>query len=193
MRVRATVAAVLGAVTLIALTATGAVAHGDGQTGDRTGDQTGNQQGRALPVGAQARLSHLRHELSRYRDPAVAVADGYLPSDSCVELPGVGGMGYHFINPALLGTVDPDHPSILVYVPARDGGLTLGAAEWFHADADQDLSTDGDKPSLFGIPFDGPMPGHEPGMPIHDDLHAWLFVPNPAGIVEPWNPQVHCP
>ena len=87
---------------------------------------------------------------------------------------------------------DPDHPGILVYVPDHDGGLTLGAAEWFHADADQDLTTDGDRPSLFGIPFDGPMPGHEPGMAIHYDLHAWLFSPNPAGLVQPWNPAVHC-
>ena len=184
MHLRTTVAAVIGAVALTTLTAAGASAHGD------TTDSTGA--GRALPAGTQAELSHLRQQLAKYRDPAAAIADGYLPTDACVELPGVGGMGYHYLNPALLGSIDPDHPSILVYVPDGNGGRTLGAAEWFHADADQDLATDGDRPSLFGVPFDGPMPGHEPGMPIHYDLHAWLFTPNPTGVLQPWNPKVHC-
>ena len=185
MHLRTTAAAVIGAVALAALTATGASAHGD--------DSTGDHHGRALPAGAQAGLNQLRTELTKYRDPAAAVADGYLPSDACVSLPGVGGMGYHYIKPSLLGTVDPTRPSLLVYVPDRDGGLTLGAAEWFHADADQDLATDDDRPSLYGIPFDGPMPGHEPGMPVHFDLHAWLFTPNPTGLLQPFNPMVHCP
>lgn len=184
MLVRTTLAALVGALALTTLTAAGAAAHGTEDTSD--------QQGRALPAGARAELSHLRHDLAKYVDPAAAVADGYLPSDSCVALPGVGGMGFHYVKPSLLGTIDPAHPSILVYVPGRDGRLTLGAAEWFHADADQDLATDDDRPSMLGIPFDGPMPGHEPGMPIHYDLHAWLFTPNPAGIVAPWNPAVHC-
>jgi hypothetical protein len=30
-------------------------------------------------------------------------------------------------------------------------------------------------------------------MPIHYDLHVWLFKPNPAGVFASWNPRVHCP
>ena len=65
--------------------------------------------------------------------------------------------------------------------------------EYFQADADQDLATDPDRPVLFGMPFDGPMLGHEPGMPIHYDLHVWLYRHDPAGRFAMWNPRVHCP
>ena len=32
------------------------------------------------------------------------------------------------------------------------------------------------------MPFDSPMLGHEPGMPVHYDLHVWLYRHNPAGL-----------
>ena len=68
------------------------------------------------------------------------------------------------------------------------GKLRLGAVEYFQADADQDLATDQDRPSLFDLPFDGPMLGHEPGMPIHYDLHVWLYKHNPGGHVRDVEP-----
>ncbi len=140
-----------------------------------------------------ATLAAVRTSLRPMRDsPAAAQAAGYLPSDVCVASP-AGGMGYHYVNPSLaMAAPDPLHPSVLVYVTGKDGRLTLGAAEWFQPDADQDLSTDDDRPTLFGRPFDGPMLGHEQGMPTHYDLHAWLFTPNRAGVFSPWNPAVSC-
>jgi hypothetical protein len=104
-------------------------------------------------------------------------------------------MGIHYANEQLLadGKLDPLHPEVLVYQPGRNGTLTLGAVEYFMPDADQDLDTDGDQPSLFGVPFDGPMHGHEPGMPKHYDLHVWLYKHNPAGIFAAYNPRVKCP
>lgn len=42
-------------------------------------------------------------------------------------------------------------------------------------------------------PFDGPTLGHEPGMPIHHDLHAWVWKHNPAGTFAQFNPRVSCP
>ena len=59
-------------------------------------------------------------------------------------------------------------------------------------DADQNLATDGDRPSIFGVPFDGPMPGHNPTMPIHYDLHVWFWEDNPLGEFVPFNPAVSC-
>lgn len=47
-------------------------------------------------------------------------------------------------------------------------------------------------PALFGVPFDGPMPGHEEGMPEHYDLHAWAWRANPNGVFAPFNPNVGC-
>ena len=139
--------------------------------------------------GAGADLAELRRALAPYRDSPAALADGFRPSGPCAELPGVGAMGVHWINGARMAA-PPDRvrPPILMYSP--DGEL-LGA-EFFVPDADQDLSTDADRPSLFGRPFDGPMPGHEPGMPVHYDLHVWVHDANPDGVFAPWNPRVQC-
>jgi hypothetical protein len=63
--------------------------------------------------------------------------------------------------------------------PAESGGASQGP-------------THDDRPSLWGRPFDGPMTGHDPGMPVHYDLHVWLYDSNPAGVFAPWNPSVSC-
>jgi hypothetical protein len=139
----------------------------------------------------RATLAHVRDITAKYRDVNAALADGYLPTTDCVASPD-GGMGLHYVNPALLGTLDPDRPAVLLYSPDSSHPALMGA-EWFHADADQNLATDGDRPNLFGHAFQGPMLGHEPGMPIHYDLHVWAWRANPSGDFSPWNPAVHCP
>src|SRR3712207_8942589 len=51
--------------------------------------------------------------LFRSEDPILAVRDGYLSTLGCVEYP-EGGMGVHFLNPALIGPApDPFRPQIL--------------------------------------------------------------------------------
>jgi hypothetical protein len=141
--------------------------------------------------GAGSALAGLRRALAPYADVNRALADGFVPVSECTESP-AGGMGVHFLHPArAMAPVDPEKPAILLYAPTATGHELLGA-EWFQADADQDLSTDSDRPSLWGRPFDGPMPGHEPGMPVHYDLHVWLFKANPAGVFAPWNPSISC-
>jgi hypothetical protein len=143
---------------------------------------------------ADSQLALARAASARYHDVGAAIADGYIPTDDCTELPGVGGMGYHYINPARLvdGEFDLTRPDILLYAPSQDGPRLAGI-EFFKPDNDQNLSTDDDRPSLLGQAFDGPMPGHEPGMPIHYDLHVWLWKSNPNGLFAPWNPRVRCP
>jgi hypothetical protein len=83
-------------------------------------------------------------------------------------------------------------PEILVYQP-RGERRRLVAVEYFRPDADGRLDTDDDRPYLFGRGFDGPMEGHEPGMPVHYDLHAWVWKHNPAGTFAQHNPRVTCP
>jgi hypothetical protein len=34
-------------------------------------------------------------------DVNVAIADGYVPTDACDAIPGVGGMGYHYFHLSL--------------------------------------------------------------------------------------------
>jgi len=135
-------------------------------------------------------VQRARDQLGKYKDPAVAVRDGYLSTLGCVHYKD-GAMGVHFLNPALISpAVDPDKPQILVYEP-KGGKLELVAAEWFVP-----LATGVDKrPALFGQPFDGPMAGHEPLMPSglhHYDLHVWLFKDNPKGLFAAINPAVSC-
>jgi hypothetical protein len=104
-------------------------------------------------------------------------------------------MGIHYVNAELMkpGPLVPAKPPILLYAPVAGGGVELIGAEYFKPDADQDVATDGDRPSVFGRAFDGPMQGHAPGMPIHYDLHVWLWKHNPSGPFAPWNPDVKCP
>jgi hypothetical protein len=140
-------------------------------------------------------MARARAATRRFRDVAVAREAGYAATGECAQDPKYGGMGIHYANPDLVadGKLDVTKPEILVYQPMPSGKLRLGAVEYLQDDADQDLATDTDRPYLFGLPFDGPMLGHEPGMPIHYDLHVWLYRHNPAGMFAAWNPRVHCP
>lgn len=138
-------------------------------------------------------LAAVRAATAKYHNEAVAIEDGYIPTDACVAVPGVGAMGYHYFNPDRAGSVDLREPTLLIYQPRADGSRKLVAVEYFKPDADQNLATDGDRPTLFdGIAFDGPMEGHEPGMPKHYDLHVWVWQHNPAGMFAQFNPAGSC-
>jgi hypothetical protein len=136
-------------------------------------------------------LEPVREALAKYRDPVVAVRDGYFSTLGCVQYPD-GGMGVHFLNPGLFGPEpDPLAPQILVYEPDAEGQLHLVAAEWFIPLA---TGVEG-RPELLGQPFNGPMEGHEPLIPKevhHYDLHVWLFKENPDGLFHRTNPDVSC-
>jgi len=154
------------------------------------------------PKDLSPELKAARDALDKYKDPVVAIHDGYFSTLGCVTYPKpgapgqvpypAGGMGVHFLNVGLLGKpLDPLKPQILVYEPVGDK-LQLVAAEWFVP-----LSPEvKERPQLFGKPFDGPMEGHHPLMPQalhHYDLHVWLWKDNPAGLFSPTNPKVKCP
>jgi len=147
-----------------------------------------------IPADLHDQLKDVRRATRAYKDVEAAEAAGYVPAGPCAEDPKYGGMGFHYENLALIedGELDPLRPEVLVYQPAKNGKLRLGAVEYFQVDGDQDLATDDDRPWLFDVPFDGPMLGHSPTMPIHYDLHVWLYRHNPAGIFAMWNPRVSC-
>ncbi len=151
------------------------------------------------PEGVARELARSKAALDKYQSVDQARAAGYVQRSPCVASP-AGGMGMHFENdPAMADpALDVTKPEILVYAPGPSGPV-LVAAEWWKRDADQNLSTDEDRPSLFGRAFDGPMEGHNPpgtpagqGMPRHYDLHVWLWKRNPAGMFAQWNPDVRC-
>ena len=149
-------------------------------------------------------VEKVRAALDKYRDPVVAIHDGYYSTLGCVHFEKAatagqvstythaGAMGVHFLNTALVtATPDPMVPQVLLYEPDGEK-LRLVGAEWFVP-----LSTGvKERPRLFGHEFDGPMAGHHPLMPTalsHYDLHVWLWKENPAGLFSPTNPAVKCP
>jgi hypothetical protein len=69
-------------------------------------------------------------------------------ASECAEDPKYGGMGIHYANEKLIadGKLDIARPEILVYQPAADGELRLGAVEYFQVDGHQDLATADDRP-----------------------------------------------
>lgn len=130
----------------------------------------------------------------RFRDVRQAIAAGYVPTRDCVP-----GMGLHYSNPRLSEDprIDPLRPEILLYWAGPHGSVRLAGLEYFRPDADGDLDTDRDRPYLLGHPFNGPMMGHpvppgHPAMPVHYDLHVWLYENNPAGELTTENPRVRC-
>ena len=146
----------------------------------------------ALPADQQA----VRAAVARYHSFGQAEQDGYVirAGEPCVSSP-AGTMGVHAMNPELMAdnAIDPLRPELLVYLPNGNGSLKLVAVEYFKADADQNLATNDDQPTLFGQPFQGPMPGHNPTMPIHYDLHIWVAEQNPTGLFAQFNPAIACP
>jgi hypothetical protein len=148
----------------------------------------------------KAQIEAMRQALSKYQDPYVAVRDLYLSTVGCVYYDGSkmeghmdypkGAMGVHFVNVTIQGPPDPLKPNVLIYEPGDSGKLTLVAAEWLVP-----LAAVKERPKLLGVPFQGPMEGHEPIIPKefhHYDLHAWLFKDNPLGMFSPTNPDVKC-
>jgi hypothetical protein len=154
----------------------------------------------AVPRAVAVQLKKVKSALDKYESVDVAKADGYKLASPCEMTPvsrgaswWAGAMGVHFVNSALTRQAPKaSKPAVLVYLPTTGGGFQLVAAEYFKADADQSLATDSDRPSLFGRAFDGPMKGHAPGMPIHYDLHVWLWKHNPSGLFAPYNPDASC-
>ncbi|MFY7068308.1 hypothetical protein ACOQFV_20815 [Nocardiopsis changdeensis] len=137
-------------------------------------------------------LATAKKATTKYQDEAEAIADGYVPTDQCAQSPD-GAMGYHYVNPYLIDRkLDIRTPEVLVYQPDGYGGRKLVALEYYYVDADQDVETDDDRPSLFGHPFDGPDEPQEPGLPVNYTLHVWLYQHNPSGLFSPWNPAGSC-
>lgn len=141
-------------------------------------------------------LAKVRQVTAQYHDVDKAIADGYVPTTDCVVDPKAGVMGFHYVNPqrAMDPAIDLTTPEILLYASVN-GNLKLVGVEYFYGVGAPDAPVPNPAPPapvLFGLPFDGPMLGHEPGMPPHYDLHVWVWQANPSGIFAPFNPNVSC-
>lgn len=154
-----------------------------------TGNATA-QQGRL-----KKELAEVRSATAEYNDPANAYADGYFARDHDGNVPledvvdeahAVCGMGFHFVNPDLVGSTEPTEPAVLAYGVDDEDDLILGAVEYI-------------------VPQNGPSEEEPPDIFAHDDgmekwqedspkegqssLHVWVHNPNPAGVFAPFNPR----
>jgi hypothetical protein len=144
-------------------------------------------------------LQPIRVATAKYHNIATALANGYVPfvdinGVSCIAEPGMGGMGVHFVNPALIQdpAIDPRQPEALVYAPGPDGTLRLAALEYL-VDKVAWRSTRSTLPFLFpGHPFDETDAPNRYGLAAFYSQHVWAWKRNPAGPLAMWNPNVHC-
>jgi hypothetical protein len=132
-----------------------------------------------------ALLKEVHAASARYHSTKQAEAAGYVADPFCVEVPGVGGMGHHWVNSGLVDPVfEATRPEVMLYAPDRNGTLKLVAVEYIVIDAGQPA------PTFDGQPFDV---GGTPVPVAHWSLHVWLGKPNPSGLFAPFNPDVDCP
>lgn len=185
----------LAAAAALTLPAAPAAAHPGPNAGRHTGPyaHTGPYSGPRTGLAAATGLTRAALASSRYlREPA-ATAAGYVPDRYCVADPAGGGaVGYPHFNHAHDDSLDPEKPAALLYEDDDTGRRRLVALEWVVTDRDGRVETDDDRPSLFGQPFKGPIPGRFKGQKVHYALHVWLWKPNPAGLFATFNPDLRC-
>jgi len=156
----------------------------------------------AAASGRPSGLAAARAATARFHSLRAAKAAGYtvLVADTagltCIADPGMGAMGFHYLDPKLLdGSVSATRPEILVYAPDPNGRLHLVALEYLVKKADWDTAhggPDAAPPSLFGQTFNFTPAGNRFGLPDFYSLHAWIWDPNPSGMFAMWNPRVSC-
>jgi hypothetical protein len=141
---------------------------------------------------------------AQYHDESKALADGFVSTIDCVEAPGLGVMGIHYVNfPRTFDiNVNVTQPEALLYIPQNGTKRLVGmeyiapvlsdGAPWFGGPTQPPPTIDNPAPVLFGQTFEGPMPGHTPGQPWHYDLHVWAWRNNPSGLFFEFNPQLTC-
>jgi hypothetical protein len=148
--------------------------------------------------GGQSEFAGARNATARYHNLPAAEAAGYAifpdaQGIACIDNQPTGGMGVHYVRGDLVGdtTLDPEHPEALVFAPNRAGNLRLAALEYIVFQGAWDASHS-DPPELFGQTFNLTPDGNRFGIPAFYSLHAWVWEPNSDGMLQPWNPRVHC-
>ena len=156
----------------------------------------------AAPAHAAAHrrpsLHEVKHATASYHNVAVAESAGYgrfvdVNGVACIDMPGMGGMGVHYVNGSLVGDghVDALTPEAAVYEPDRAGRLHLVAVEYVVIQ-EAWAANHGHPPALFGREFDFTPSPNRYGLPPFYSLHAWIWKHNPAGTFAMWNPRVSC-
>jgi hypothetical protein len=164
-----------------------------------------------IPVAAksdgQSDLAGARNATASFHDLNAANAAGYsvkvadVNGITCIDNPGTGAMGVHYLDPGLVpelfkdtdpASVDAATPELLVFEPGTNGHQRLVALEYLTIKGPWDAQHSA-KPSLFGQTFNETAAPNRFGLPPFYSLHAWIWAPNPTDMFSPWNPRVTCP
>jgi len=135
-------------------------------------------------------LAKIRSATEKFQEIESVKAAGYslVPDlDHCFDNPGVGAMGFHYINTASLDTrLELLKPEAIVYAPDKNGNLEMAAVEYIVPAAPWD-EANSSPPELLGQHL---HLNEALGVYV---LHAWVWEKNPSGVFEDWNPNVSCP
>ncbi len=174
---RAVVAPVLMLVAACGTESSAPVDHASMHSGMHSGATVPAAAANAAAAGLAKRVASAT---ARFHSQVQATKAGYVVSSPCVAVPGLGGMGFHWVNNALVDPVfDPVNPEAVLY----DTNGKLVAVEYIVIDVGQP------RPSFDGHPFDiGGTPVPVP----HYSLHAWVHMDNPNGVFTPFNPDLSC-
>jgi hypothetical protein len=127
------------------------------------------------PLAAQVRAAN-----DRFKDVAVAVAEGYAP----IPCAGGGAMGVHYVKASLIGeSVEIKQPQAVMYEPNSDGRMELIAVEY--------ITTKGPA-SLGGKLFNFTGAPNRYGLPPLYELPVWAWRANSRGVFAHMNPSVSC-
>jgi hypothetical protein len=154
----------------------------------------------ATAAEAASDLSRARAGTARFHDLASAHAAGYggpledLAGISCIDNPGVGVMGIHYVNGPLVGdaVVDAATPEVLVYQQLPNGKLRLVAVEYVVFQGSWLAAGNTAPPTLFGETLTLIPGGNRYGLPPFYEIHAWIWMNNPSGMFKDWNPRGSC-
>ena len=144
-------------------------------------------------TSAGALVKLVRENTERFKNVAVAEAEGYGLQFGCVSGPDAGAMGLHYVNfPLVLdGELDPTRPEIVIYEPLPNGKLQLvGAdflvfAEAWHAKNQAPPQLMGQLMHLIDAP-------NRYGLPSFYTLHVWAWKDSPTGPFVNWHKNISC-
>ncbi len=149
---------------------------------------------------AGKQLSTIRAATAKYHRLSAAQHAGWsgLFQDvnglTCIEdtdVPSMGGMGYHWVNPDNIGSTDPTKPAALIYASSGKKKQRLAGMEYLVPDVPTGTVP---QPSLNGQRFMYNEPGNRfLGDTAFWSLHVWAWQHNPAGTYAMWNPTITCP
>jgi hypothetical protein len=165
--------------------------HGAGEMGRMVVLKAGDA------ASIQAQLAELRQATAAYHDINLALGDGFQLGINggvkvCVAHPTLGAMGYHYSRQDRFDdvTINELEPEVLVYHTAEDGSLELGAVEWVVPKAAWEAAYGAGAPPP--VVYGTALTVINPVLNWYV-AHAWIWKPNPSGILMDWNPNVTCP